>query len=127
MLHVVCEFNETVEPTRPSYALPASLKIEQQLGVVSAAGRREGHRARTLHGWRPRLVLGVARYGSGCRQIWQTTCRNCAAYCCAHAHWQRAEEALQRSGELMIKTAEGYPRVNSLARIATQAMEDMRR
>lgn len=29
MLHVVCEFNETAEPTRPSYALPATLKSEE--------------------------------------------------------------------------------------------------
>ena len=31
-----------------------------------------------------------------------------SAYCCAYAHWQQAEEALQRSGELTIKTAEGH-------------------
>jgi hypothetical protein len=28
-LHFVCEFNETAEPTRPSYALPATLKSER--------------------------------------------------------------------------------------------------
>jgi P27 family predicted phage terminase small subunit len=50
-----------------------------------------------------------------------------SAYCCAYAHWQQAEEALQRSGELTIKTAEGHPRVNPLVRIASQAMDDMRR
>jgi P27 family predicted phage terminase small subunit len=48
-------------------------------------------------------------------------------YCTAYAHWQHAEEALQRSGELTIKTAEGHPRVNPLVRLASQAMEDMRR
>jgi P27 family predicted phage terminase small subunit len=42
-----------------------------------------------------------------------------SAYCCAYAHWQQAEEALQRSGELTIKTAEGHPRVNPLVRIAS--------
>jgi P27 family predicted phage terminase small subunit len=36
-----------------------------------------------------------------------------SAYCCAYAHWQEAEEALQRSGELTIKTAEGHPRVTT--------------
>jgi hypothetical protein len=30
VLHVVCEFNETEEPTRPSYALPATLKSEER-------------------------------------------------------------------------------------------------
>ena len=30
MLHVVCEFNETAEPTRTSYALPATLKSEER-------------------------------------------------------------------------------------------------
>jgi len=30
VLHVVCEFNETAEPTAPSYALPASLKSEER-------------------------------------------------------------------------------------------------
>src|SRR5262249_34307791 len=30
VLHVVCEFNETAEPTRPSYALPATLKSEER-------------------------------------------------------------------------------------------------
>ena len=40
---------------------------------------------------------------------------------------QQAEEELQRSGELTIKTAEGHPRVNPLVRIASQAMDDMRR
>ena len=50
-----------------------------------------------------------------------------SAYCWAYAHWQQAEEALQRSGELTIKTAEGHPRVNPLVRIASQAMDDMRR
>ena len=50
-----------------------------------------------------------------------------SAYCCAYAHWQQAEEALERSGELTIKTAEGHPRVNPLVRIASQAMDDMRR
>ncbi len=50
-----------------------------------------------------------------------------SAYCCAYAHWQQAEEALQRSGELTIKTTEGHPRVNPLVRIASQAMDDMRR
>ena len=30
MLHVVREFNETAEPTRPSYALPATLKSEER-------------------------------------------------------------------------------------------------
>jgi hypothetical protein len=30
VLHVVCEFNETAEPTRPSYALPATLKNEER-------------------------------------------------------------------------------------------------
>jgi P27 family predicted phage terminase small subunit len=50
-----------------------------------------------------------------------------SAYCWAYAHWQQAEEALQRSGELTIKTAKGHPRVNPLVRIASQAMEDMRR
>jgi P27 family predicted phage terminase small subunit len=49
------------------------------------------------------------------------------AYCWAYARWQQAEEALQRSGELTIKTAEGHPRVNPLVRIASQAMDDMRR
>jgi P27 family predicted phage terminase small subunit len=44
-----------------------------------------------------------------------------SAYCCAYAHWQQAEEALQRSGELTIKTAEGHPRVNPLVRIASQS------
>src|SRR5690349_665645 len=39
----------------------------------------------------------------------------------------KAEEALQRSGELTIKTAKGHPRVNPLVRIASQAMDDMRR
>jgi hypothetical protein len=29
-LHVVCEFNETAEPTRPSYVLPATLKSEER-------------------------------------------------------------------------------------------------
>jgi hypothetical protein len=29
-LHFVCEFNGTTEPTRPSYALPASLKSEER-------------------------------------------------------------------------------------------------
>jgi P27 family predicted phage terminase small subunit len=50
-----------------------------------------------------------------------------SAYCCAYAHWQQAEEALQRSGELTIKTADGHPRVNPLVRIASQAMDVMRR
>ena len=50
-----------------------------------------------------------------------------SAYCWAYAHWQEAEEALQRSGELTIKTAEGHPRVNPLVRIASQAMADMQR
>ena len=50
-----------------------------------------------------------------------------SAYCCAYAHWQQAEEALQRSGELTIKTAKGHPRVNPLVRIASQAMADMQR
>ena len=50
-----------------------------------------------------------------------------SAYCWAYARWQQAEEALQRSGELTIKTAEGHPRVNPLVRIASQAMDDMRR
>ena len=50
-----------------------------------------------------------------------------SAYCSAYAHWQQAEEALQRSGELTIRTAEGYPRVNPLVRIASQAMADMQR
>jgi P27 family predicted phage terminase small subunit len=50
-----------------------------------------------------------------------------SAYCCAYARWQQAEEALQRSGELTIKTAEGHPRVKRLVRIASQAMDDMRR
>jgi hypothetical protein len=30
VLHVVCEFNETAEPIRPSYALPATLKSEER-------------------------------------------------------------------------------------------------
>lgn len=30
MLHVACEFNETAEPSRPSYALPATLKSEER-------------------------------------------------------------------------------------------------
>jgi P27 family predicted phage terminase small subunit len=50
-----------------------------------------------------------------------------SAYCCAYAHWQQAEEALRRSGELTIKTAEGQPRINPLVRIASQAMADMQR
>jgi P27 family predicted phage terminase small subunit len=50
-----------------------------------------------------------------------------SAYCCAYARWQEAEEALQRSGELTIKTAKGHPRVNPLVRIASQAMADMQR
>jgi P27 family predicted phage terminase small subunit len=50
-----------------------------------------------------------------------------SAYCCAYAHWQQAEEALQRSGELTIKTAKGHPRINPLVRIASQAMADMQR
>ena len=50
-----------------------------------------------------------------------------SAYCWAYARWQQAEEALQRSGELTIKTAKGHPRVNPLVRIASQAMDDMRR
>ena len=50
-----------------------------------------------------------------------------SAYCWAYAHWKQAEEALQRSGELTIKTAEGHPRVNPLVRVASQAMDDMRR
>ena len=50
-----------------------------------------------------------------------------SADCCAYAHWQQAEDALQRSGELTIKTAEGHPRVNPLVRVASQAMDDMRR
>jgi len=50
-----------------------------------------------------------------------------SAYCTAYAHWQQAEEALQRSGELTIKTAEGHSRVNPLVRIASQAMADMQR
>jgi len=36
-----------------------------------------------------------------------------SAYRCAYAHWQRAKEALQRSGELTIKTAEGHPRAGA--------------
>jgi hypothetical protein len=32
-----------------------------------------------------------------------------SAYCSAYAHWRQAEEALQRSGELTIKTADGHP------------------
>ena len=50
-----------------------------------------------------------------------------SAYCCAYAHWQQAEDALQRLVDLTIKTAESHPRVNPLVRIASQAMEDMRR
>jgi P27 family predicted phage terminase small subunit len=50
-----------------------------------------------------------------------------SAYCCAYAQWQQAQEALQRSGDLTIKTAEGHPRVNPLVRIASQAMADMQR
>jgi P27 family predicted phage terminase small subunit len=49
-----------------------------------------------------------------------------SAYCCAYAQW-KAEQALQRSGELTIKTAEGHPWFNPLVRIASQAMDDMRR
>jgi P27 family predicted phage terminase small subunit len=43
-----------------------------------------------------------------------------SAYCTAYAHWQQAEEVLQRSGELTIKT-EGHPRINPLVLIASQA------
>jgi P27 family predicted phage terminase small subunit len=50
-----------------------------------------------------------------------------STYCSAYAHWKHAEEALQRSGELTIKTAKGHPRVNPLVRIASQAMADMQR
>jgi P27 family predicted phage terminase small subunit len=50
-----------------------------------------------------------------------------SAYCWAYAHCQQAEEALQRSGELTIKTAKGHPRINPLVRIASQAMTDMQR
>jgi len=50
-----------------------------------------------------------------------------SAYCSAYAHLRQAEEALQRSGELTIKTAESHPRVNPLVRMASQAMDDMRR
>jgi P27 family predicted phage terminase small subunit len=50
-----------------------------------------------------------------------------SAYCHAYAHWQQAEEALQRSDALTIRTAEGHSRVNPLVRIASQAMDDMRR
>jgi phage terminase small subunit len=50
-----------------------------------------------------------------------------SAYRTAYAHWQQAEEALQSSGVLTIKTAEGHPRVNPLVRIASQAMADMQR
>ena len=50
-----------------------------------------------------------------------------AVYCCAYAHWRQAAEALQRSGELTIKTAKGHTRVNPLVRIASQAMADMQR
>jgi len=50
-----------------------------------------------------------------------------SVYCSAYAHWRQAEEALQRSGELTIKTAKGHPRVNPLVRIASQAMTDMQR
>jgi P27 family predicted phage terminase small subunit len=49
-----------------------------------------------------------------------------SAYCCAYARWQEAKGALQRSGELTIKTAKGHLRVNPLVRIASQAMADMR-
>jgi len=57
----------------------------------------------------------------------QQSCPAMSAYCSAYAHWQKAEEALQRSGELTIKTTKGHPRVNPLVRIASQAMDDMRR
>jgi phage terminase small subunit len=50
-----------------------------------------------------------------------------SAYCCAYAHWQQAEEALQLSGELTIKTVEGHQRFDPLVRIASQAMADMHR
>jgi P27 family predicted phage terminase small subunit len=50
-----------------------------------------------------------------------------SAYCWAYAHWRQAEEALQHSGELTIKTAEGHARVNPLMRIASTAMADMQR
>jgi P27 family predicted phage terminase small subunit len=49
-----------------------------------------------------------------------------SAYCCAYAHWQQ-EEALQGSGGLTRGPPEGHPRVNPLVRIASQAMDDMRR
>jgi len=50
-----------------------------------------------------------------------------SAYCCAYAHWRQAEEALQGSEALTIKTAEGHPRLNPLVRITSRAMDDMRR
>ena len=43
-----------------------------------------------------------------------------SAYCSAYAHLRQAEEALQRSGELTIKTAESHPRANPLVRISSQ-------
>ena len=63
--------------------------------------------------------------GSTCSQF--STSGQSAPTAAHMPNWQQAEEALQRAGELTIKTAEGHPRVNPLVRIASQAMADMQR
>ena len=64
MLHVVCEFNETAEPTGPSYALPASLKSEERRREKTPfqtrpQGQRLGSHAKRLRN--DRVCRKVAR------------------------------------------------------------------
>ncbi|WP_196237453.1 P27 family phage terminase small subunit [Bradyrhizobium elkanii] len=56
------------------------------------------------------------------------------AYCCAYSRWKTAEETLLRmanregaANALLIRSAEGNPRINPVQRIASKAAEDMLR
>ena len=83
-----------------------------------------GHAADEWH----RIAAGLHRFGL----LTAVDVMPLAAYCVSYARWREASEALAKMAErdpvasgLLIKSADGSPRQNPLARVAADAAGDM--